>query len=333
MPVNAPFNFSPRFQGSTFEHMTETFSDTFGPFDAWPLGRERKFVWKADVQSDGTLSLVTGQYPSEWCVRAVPETAEWLSIIVPREGAINVTLGRKAIEGTPGRLLLVNNHEAERFFVLGEPHLSDVLRLNWIVIAQKMAAILDAPLTRALELSPVVDLSSSSGQLVNNLAQTIINGMRNNGPLLRSPIAMSHLTEAFADLILRSVPHRFSHVLDRKIPLIAPWHVRRAIEFMHANIGQPFTMQDVAGAVGVSVRALETGFRAFRATTPAAHLRTMRLRAVREDLLDPANRQSVRNICLKWGFFHFGRFAALYRVSHGENPSDTRKRSGVAGQP
>jgi transcriptional regulator GlxA family with amidase domain len=153
--------------------------------------------------------------------------------------------------------------------------------------------------------------------------------MRDDGPLFYSPIAMSHLTQALADLVVRSIPHRFSAHLDKKPFMIAPSQVRRAIDFMNANIHRAITMPMVAAAAGVSVRALETSFRAFRETTPAAYLRTMRLRAVREDLLDPSNPQSVRDICLKWGFFHMGRFSAIYRTVYGENPSDTKRRSWI----
>ncbi|API57693.1 AraC family transcriptional regulator (plasmid) [Rhizobium leguminosarum] len=326
MPENALSDFLPRYHGSSFEPMVETFTGIFGPLDASPAGSARDFHWKSDFWSDGTSLLVTSQFSSEWSASPRPEMPQYLSIIVPRTGAVNVALGREIFEGTPGRLLLSNNHEIERFFLRGEIHRSDVLRLSWTMIVQKLAAILDTPLVGALELSPVVDLSTPSGLLIGSLAQTIIVGMRNGGPLLHSPIAMSNLTQAFADLMLRSIPHRFSHLLDKKICLIAPWHVRRAIEFMQANIDRPFTMQMVADEVGVSIRALEIGFRSFRATTPAAYLRTMRLRAAREDLLDPSNRQSVRDICLKWGFFHFGRFSAVYKAAYGESPTETRKR-------
>lgn len=327
MHQNARLDFSPRFQGSNFEQMVETFSGNFGPFDASPAGRERDFRWKADFWSDSILTLVTGQYFSEWSVKAVPETSEWLSIIVPSAGGINVTLGRNTIEGTPGRILLVNNHEAERFFVRGQPHHSDVLRLDWTAVTQAAAAAFDGPLIGALALSPVLDLSSPAGQMIGNLVRTIISGMRDNGPLLHSPIAKTHLTEAIADLVVRLVPHRLSYLMEKRPFLIAPVHVRRAIEFMHANIGKPITMAVVAEAAGVSLRALESGFRAFKETSPSAYLRAIRLRAAREDLLDPTNRQTVRETCLKWGFFHIGRFSALYRANYGENPSDTRKRS------
>lgn len=327
MPENTLVDFSPSFEGSTFEYMVEAFTGSFGPFDAWRTGREQAIRWKTDFWTDGTLSLVSGQYSYEWSVKAAAETAEWLSVILVRSGAIDLALGRTVIEGTAGRLLLVNNREAEHFSVRGTPHQSDVLRLDWKVIAQTAAAILETPLIGTLRLAPTIDLSTPAGQLVRGLAQTIINGVRNNGPLIHSPIAMSHLTQAFANLVLRSTPHRFSHLLERKVHLPAPRHIRRAVEFMHANVGEPITMQNVAEASGVSIRALEGGFRTFKGTTPSAYLRAMRLRAAREDLLDPSNRQLLRDICLKWGFFHFGRFAASYRTAFGETPSETRRRS------
>lgn len=323
---NTSFDFIPRFQGSNFEQMVEIFAGNFGPFDASPVGRVHDFHWKADFWTDRTLTLVTSQYFSGWSVKAVSETSEWLSLIVPRTGTVDVALGRNTIEGTPGKLLLVNNHEAERFLVRGDPHLSDVLRLDWAVIVQTLSALFETPQTGSLVLSPMLDLVSPAGQLIANLARTIIDGMRNDGPLLHSQIARSHLTQALADLVVRTVPHRLSHLLDKRPFLIAPVHVRRAIDFMRANIDQPITMAAVANAAGVSLRALETGFRAFREASPSAYLRNIRLRAAREDLLDPTNRQTVREICLKWGFFHTGRFSSVYRTHYGETPSDTKKR-------
>lgn len=316
----------PSYSGMTFEDMVETFSSRFGPFYASPEGFGRDFQWKSGIWSDGTTTLIIGEFQTEWHANAVPETPEWLSILLPQTGAIDVTLGSHRIEGSPGKVLVVNNHEAERFHIRGAPHRSENLRLDWTVMVQAVAATLEVPLDGSLALMPVLDFSLHSGELIGNLARTISFGMRDNGPLLHSRIAMSNLTNALADLIVRTVPHRLSHLLDRKVHLIAPRHVHRAIDFMHENIDQPISMAVIAEAAGVSLRTLENGFRAFRETTPAAYLRSIRLKAAREDLLDPFNNQSVKAICLKWGFFHFGRFALAYRATYGESPSETRKR-------
>ena len=326
MSENASHDFSARFHGSTFEDMVEALTEGFGSFDAWRNGREKPLDWKVGFWGNDRLSLVSNQDSGDWGARTGDGTWETLTIIVPRAGALDVALGRTVVEGIPGRLLLMNNHEPERVSVRAAHHRSDTLSLNWTIIAQNVAAILETPLIRPMELAPILDLSTAAGQLVGSLVQTIVIGMRNNGPLFHSPVAMSNLIQALADLVVRSVPHRLSHLLDRKVYLIAPRHVRRAIEFMHANIGQPLTMPAIAEAADVSLRALEMGFRDFKGTTPSAYLRSIRLQAAREDLLDPSNRQSLRDICLKWGFFHLSRFAATYRTIYGEKPSDTRKR-------
>jgi len=327
MQSNCAIQPARRFQGSTFECMVTTFTEHFGPFDASPIGPSRNFLWKADCWTDGTATLVSSQYSAEWRVRTVRDTPEWLSILLPRSGAIDVTLGREVVEGRRGQLLLVNNHQAEHFLARGTPHVSDVLRLDWAVIAQTVARTLEVPLIGSLDLLSKVDLSTQAGQLIGSIVEAIVLGMRDNGPLLHCPLAMSNLTQGLADLLVRSVPHRLSNLLDKKPVMIAPWHVYDAIDFMWANIDQPITMPIVAEAVGVSTRALESGFRRFKETSPATYLRTIRLSGVRSDLADPLNRQSVKEICLKWGFVHFGRFSAAYRAAYGENPSDTKRRS------
>lgn len=331
MPQNASVEFRPHFQGSTFEGMVATFDEYFGPFDASSVAAAPSFSWKSGVWTDRTLTLITGHYDGEWYVKAAPETAEWLSILVPHRGGFDVALGRTTYDVLPGQLLLANNHQAERFSVRGAPHVSDVLRLDWTIVTQTAAAILERPLHGSLDLMPMVDLASPAGQLFRNVVQTIVVGMSNSGPLLHSPIAMSHLTHALAELLIRTVPHRLSHLLEKQTLSIAPRHVRRAIDFMHANIEKPITMPMVAKAAGVSARTLEMGFRSFKEMTPAAYLRTLRFRAVRSDLLDPLNRHSVKEVCLKWGFLHFGRFSAAYRTIYGENPSDTKRRLNMLG--
>jgi len=160
--------------------------------------------------------------------------------------------------------------------------------------------------------------------LIGPLIEMFAMGMRGNGPLLHSQIAMSYLTQTLADLLVRLIPDRFLSRLNNNVRMIEPPSESRAIDFMEANFRQPIITQMVADAAGVSLRALEKGFNTFKQTTPVTYLRAMRLRSVRQDLLDPFNHQSGSEVCLKWGFFHFGRFSATYRAVYGENLSETR---------
>jgi transcriptional regulator GlxA family with amidase domain len=96
---------------------------------------------------------------------------------------------------------------------------------------------------------------------------------------------------------------------------------------MHANVDEPITIVMVADAVGVSFRALQGGFKTFRGTSPGGYLRTIRLQAARDQLSDPSNRQTVGEVCARWGFFHPGRFSMIYSRAFGESPKDTRVRA------
>ncbi len=75
------------------------------------------------------------------------------------------------------------------------------------------------------------------------------------------------------------------------------------------------------------MRSLYEGFRRFRGTSPMEFLRTMRLRRVREDLIDAPAGTTVSDVATRWGFYQFGRFAAQYRQLFGETPSATLRRA------
>ncbi|MBX4926687.1 AraC family transcriptional regulator [Rhizobium binae] len=319
--------FAPTHQGRDFESMVQTLSGGYGVFAAQPLGNDRNFPWAADLRRGDGFTVLHSIFQNSWTVRTLSETPQHLAFYLPQTGSFRVSIGKRAVESGSGYLLMANNHEAGDRFVQG-PHTSDVLFLDWKVVKRVLVSLLETPLSESIDLEPILDLSTQSGQLIGNLVQTIVQGARNGGPLLSSPLAMATMSETLAHLVVRFGHHRLSSLLEKKkVSLVAPWHVRRAIDYMHANIAQPLTMAMVADNVGVSLRALQTGFKAFRGTSPAGYLRTIRLQAAREQLRDPTNQQSVREICAIWGFAHAGRFSIVYRSTFGESPRDTRLRA------
>lgn len=318
-----------QFRGSTFDNMVETLGGAFGAFSAQPVGRNADFHWGIDLAACDNAVLITGFHQDEFrfSIEPTSDTTEYLSVVIPRRGGMGVTYGSSVATAGADKLLIYNNFEPDSVVMYGEANLIDELLISWSTILQTVGQTFDTSLSGSLDLKPELDFSTPAGQIIGNLAATMMNGMRDKGPLLRSTIAMTNLTQALADLVVRFVPHRLSHLLEKTPSLISPRHVRRAMDFMQANVHRPITMGMVAEAAGVSVRTLQTGFRAFRDTTPAAYLAKLRLHASRQDLLDPFNNHSVKQVCLKWGFFHFGRFSAIYRATYGESPSETRRRA------
>jgi len=82
----------------------------------------------------------------------------------------------------------------------------------------------------------------------------------------------------------------------------------------------------LAGALEVSVRTLQTALRTWRSTTPSVFLREARLERVRECLLSGEDGRSITEIAMQAGFMHLGRFSAAYQKKYGENPSATQRK-------
>ncbi|CRZ17355.1 helix-turn-helix transcriptional regulator [Mycolicibacterium neworleansense] len=103
-----------------------------------------------------------------------------------------------------------------------------------------------------------------------------------------------------------------------------PVLLRRAIAYIEANADRDIALVDIAEAVYVTPRALQYMFRRHLEVSPMGYLRRVRLDHARQQLLkaDPAT-TTVQAVAARWGFAHTGRFAAVYRRTFGENPSDT----------
>jgi len=104
---------------------------------------------------------------------------------------------------------------------------------------------------------------------------------------------------------------------------LAPRHVRRVEAYIDENADKPLTISDLVVVSGVSARALFDGFRHFRDTSPLAYLRSVRLERVRDQLLCAGEDDSVTKVATQWGFNQLGRFAAQYKATYGESPSET----------
>lgn len=102
--------------------------------------------------------------------------------------------------------------------------------------------------------------------------------------------------------------------------------VRRAIDFMHAHVGDPITTTDVAAAAFISTRGLHAAFTRERGETPMQYLRRIRLDAARTELLAGGLDVTVAAVARRWGFAHLPRFAEQYRRAYDERPSDTLRR-------
>jgi AraC-like DNA-binding protein/tetratricopeptide (TPR) repeat protein len=105
-----------------------------------------------------------------------------------------------------------------------------------------------------------------------------------------------------------------------------PRSVRRALDAMHANVGHPWRISELAEVAGVSARTLQRQFMSFLGKAPGAVLRDIGFERARRDLLRGALGEKVMDVAARCGFPHYGRFAVAYRRRYGETPSQTLRR-------
>ncbi|MDH6456087.1 MULTISPECIES: helix-turn-helix transcriptional regulator [unclassified Streptomyces] len=104
-----------------------------------------------------------------------------------------------------------------------------------------------------------------------------------------------------------------------------PTALRRALAFIDDHADRPLTVAQIAEAAHISVRALQYAFRRHLDSTPLAYVRRVRLAHAHDELAaaDPEDGSTVTDIAARWGFYHPGRFATLYRDSYERAPSRT----------
>ncbi|MET4213380.1 AraC-like DNA-binding protein [Bradyrhizobium sp. LA2.1] len=89
---------------------------------------------------------------------------------------------------------------------------------------------------------------------------------------------------------------------------------------------KPLYSDDLAAALGVSVRTLQVATHAVHGVSLHHYLRLKRLWAVRVQLMTGGDGLTVKAAALGNGFWHLGDFSRSYRLAFGEAPSETLAR-------
>jgi AraC-like DNA-binding protein len=96
--------------------------------------------------------------------------------------------------------------------------------------------------------------------------------------------------------------------------------------WIDAHLTHAITLGRLCAVAGVGDRYLESAFRAYRGQTPLQFVMARRLAWVRRSLLESVPGDSVTRLAYDAGFVHLGRFAARYRSTYRESPSETLRR-------
>lgn len=255
---------------------------------------------------------------------------DFYRFVMPNRGRIEAALSNDEASCGPGRAILVSPTRIR--LVRAERGLTGLnIFLKASALRRHLAAFLGEPPKSDPEFAPIVDLGQGYGQSLQHYARSVMTDLEQGTPLL-NPITASLFEQFIMVGLLLAHPHNYSDKLHRRSRPVGPRDVRRAIEYIEANLDEPIGFADIAVASGIPGRTLSQHFRRFRDTTPMRYLRDARLDKVHEALHRAEPEEGIMSIAGSWGFSHMGRFAATYRRRFGESPSETlRKRCQARG--
>jgi AraC-like DNA-binding protein len=244
------------------------------------------------------------------------------TLLLPMKGMIAVERG--TTENTAHADQMLSVAIGERTTMVSENFLGIVIQLPFTMLDQH-AALYDPECTRILfHGNDETDTARGVGGTLWRQARLLVDELDRSDVLLQSDklggSAINYLADLVVEHLAESANARSGSPTS---PTASDRYVRRAEEFMRANLAEPITISDVAAHLGVSARSLQAGFRKHRNTSPREFLTARRLERARSLLLAPRPSDSVTTIIYDCGVGNTGRFAGLYRSVFGESPSAT----------
>jgi AraC-like DNA-binding protein len=245
---------------------------------------------------------------------------------LPIRGHLTATVGRECIEGSSSRAVITSPVQEKCHFVSSPGSSRLQLALSQLSLTGQLAALVGEPVHAPLHFAPAMDLTNGYGRSLAQHVLMAVASLDETDSVLLNPITMTAFEQFIMTALLLSHPHSHSEALRRLERPIAPRDVRRAIDYIEANIEQPITVADLVNVTGVAGRTLFMHFKIFKGVSPMRYLRNARLQQVRHALLQADPQASVTGIAMMLGFTHMGRFSVEYRRRFGESPSQTLKQ-------
>jgi AraC-like DNA-binding protein len=209
-----------------------------------------------------------------------------------------------------------------RIFMSSEcSHLT--VRIRRQALEQRVAEALGQRLSAPLQFCHVISSTSDFGRTWLQLLGHICDVSANAPTILASAGVRRQYSRTLMELLVHSATHNYSHALDRCDRQAVPRYVRRAREYMRSHVTKVRSVAQVAGALGISPRTLQLGFRHSFNVTPVEYLRDIRIQALHEALLGAAPGQNVTDVMQSVGIVNFSRYAQYYRRKIGVAPSAT----------
>jgi AraC-like DNA-binding protein len=247
----------------------------------------------------------------------------YVGIVIPLTGWVQVRVADNMVVARPYQTMIVGNDQPVD---IRWPSSARVVmaRLDRAALSSALGILLPRMRQEPLRVASAA-ISGGEGFALYGAFQMIARAFNDFGSPEAVPATQSRLlAQQMLVTTLLTVPHSLSAPLHEPALPAPNARVQSALRLVAAEQFADRTILDLAAELGISLRALELGFRRELGTTPHEYLRTSRLGRVHEELARAdAEHTTVSAIANKWGFAHHGRFARAYRELFGELPAQT----------
>lgn len=197
-----------------------------------------------------------------------------------------------------------------------------VVRFDKAMVGDYLAALSGGRARGAPVFGEAIPLTTPAGARLRRTVASLMRAIEHEPAMLASPLAARQVEQLLFAQVLAAAGHGLP--FDKHRWSGVPYYVKRAEDFIAANLANDISLIDIVASSGVSMRTLYYGFRRRHGVGPIAWMKRLRLDRTRADL-DAAvpGGTTVTEVATRWGFVHFGRFAADYRARFGMTPLET----------
>ena len=282
----------------------------------------------------GPITLGWLSFDTDIRVDAEPQ-ADAYQVNLVSAGQLRAYCGSDHMVATSTRGMIFRPDRPAGFAGWRTPGQMLAIKIERHALEDELRQLLHRPVTGPIAFELALDLSRRAAADWNRMVCILATGLFDPQSLFRQPIMTVPLVHAVLSGLLLSADHDLRAQLDAPARRIGPTSVRRADEYIEQHAHEPLTVAQVASSAGVSIRALQQGFKRSLGATPYQIIQHTRLERAHHDLVNASTDEAtVASIGAKWGFPHAGRFAALYHARYNTYPSTTLRCAGIlSGRP
>lgn len=304
-------------------------SSVMAPHDFCLGGRRSNSVelWHGSADLNGiALHYIDYQCDAESVTVAVNEPHDTIFVKFPLTGETRVCVDGKDYIVHPNEFTAIGANKPFRTTMHGcSRHLSLIISGSWI--AQYVAKQGLSERSGRFNLASSVHNIPTDGILLASTLAGLLASMCRNDPMLGTQSVTTHLKELITSVVLGLSPNYREASCGLAVPDVIPGYIRRAERFIKDHLDEPITMDDIVRHAGTTRRTLHAGFQKHCNTSPMALLKSLRLRAAKSALENPAlDANGVTRIAMTYGFYNLGRFSQEFKCAFGLLPSELRRR-------